>query len=71
MLFDQALQAMQQRKLGEAEVICRKILANSPKDFDALHMLAVICSEKGEYDESEKLFLQTISMDLKLSARLL
>jgi len=62
-LFDQALQAMQNRKLAEAEVICRKILAHAPKDFDALHMLAVICSEKGEYDESERLFRETISLD--------
>jgi tetratricopeptide (TPR) repeat protein len=63
MMFDQALHAMQNRKLAEAEVICRKILADAPKDFDALHMLAVICSEKGEYEESEKLFRATISLD--------
>src|SRR5215831_4938152 len=63
MLFDQALKAMQSGKSGEAEVICRKILAHAPKDFDAMHMLAVICSEKGKYDESERLFRQTISLD--------
>ena len=63
MLFDQALQAMQNRKFTEAEVICRKILAQAPKNFDALHMLAVICSEKGEYDESERLFREALSVD--------
>ena len=63
MLFDQASQAMQSGKWGEAEVICRKILAHAPKDFDALHMLAVICSEKGEYDEGERLFQETIFLD--------
>src|SRR5215475_7696314 len=54
---------MQNGKLAEAEVICRNILAHAPKDFDTLHMLAVICSEKGEYDESERLFRATISLD--------
>jgi len=63
MLFNQALQAMQSRKLGEAEAICRRILAGAPKDFDALHLLAVICSEKGEYEESERLFRETTSLD--------
>ena len=62
-LFDQALKAVQNGNWGEAEVICRKILAQAPKDFDALHMLAVICSEKGQYDESERLFWETISLD--------
>ena len=62
-MLDQALKAMQNGKLAEAEVICRNILAHAPKDFDTLHMLAVICSEKGEYDESERLFRATISLD--------
>src|SRR5215469_965735 len=54
---------MQNGKLAEAEVICRNILAHAPKDFDTLHMLAVICSEKGEYDESERLFREALSVD--------
>ena len=62
-LFDQASQAIQSGKWEEAEVICREILAHAPKDFDALHMLAVICSEKGQFDESERLFSETISLD--------
>ena len=61
--FDQASQAIKSGNWNEAEAICRKILAQTPKDFDALHMLAVICSEKGQYDESEGLFRQTISLD--------
>jgi tetratricopeptide (TPR) repeat protein len=63
MLFDQASQAMQSGKWGEAEVICRQILAQAPGNFDAMHMLAVICAEKGEYDESERLFEKSISLD--------
>jgi len=54
--FDQASRALQSGKWEEAEVVCREILAQAPKDFDALHMLAVICSEKGHFDESERLF---------------
>ena len=63
MLLDQASQAMQSGKWAEAEAICRKILAGAPNDFDALHLLAVICSEKAEYDESERLFEKAISLD--------
>jgi len=63
MLFDQVSQAMRSGRLAEAEAICRKMLANEPKNFDVVHMLAVICSEKGEYDESERLFRKAISLD--------
>jgi hypothetical protein len=46
-IFNQAVQAHQSGKLSEAESLYRQIIAQDPKNFDALHMLGIVCSSTG------------------------
>ena len=47
MLFEQGVQAQKSGKPAEAEAIYRRILATDARNFDALHMLGIVCSEQG------------------------
>lgn len=42
-------------RLGEAEILCRKIAANSPGRADVQHLLAVLAMRSGEFETASKM----------------
>ena len=62
-LFNQAVQAHQNGKLSEAESLYRQIIAQDPKNFDALHMLGIVCSSTGKIQEADGFFRVALSID--------
>jgi len=62
-LFNQAVQAHQSGKISEAETLYRQIIAQDPKNFDALHMLGIVCSNTGKIQEADGLFRVALSID--------
>ena len=65
LLFNQALQAHQSGKIDEAEALYRKISSADPKHFDALHMLGILCSGNGKYQDADRFFRAALSIDLR------
>jgi predicted TPR repeat methyltransferase len=63
MLVEQALQALKSGRLAEAETIYRQIISKDPRNFDALHMLGIVCSEKGSAAEAEQFFRAALSVN--------
>lgn len=63
LLFNQAVQAHQSGRLPEAETLYRKIISDHPKNFDALHMLGVLCSNTGKFRDADKFFQAALSLD--------
>ena len=61
--FNQAVQAHQSGKLSEAEGHYRKIIAQDPKNFDALHTLGIVCSSTGNIQEADGFFRAALSID--------
>ena len=62
-LFDQALDALNNRRFEEAETLFRNIISNDARHFDALHMLGIVCTENGKPSEAEDFFLMALSID--------
>jgi protein O-GlcNAc transferase len=62
-LFNQAQEALQNGRFKEAEALFRKIILNDARNFDALHMLGIACSENGKISEAEQFFLAALSID--------
>src|SRR5580693_4158890 len=62
-LFNQAQEALQNGRFKEAETLFRTIISNDARNFDALHMLGIACSENGRLSEAEQFFLAALSID--------
>ena len=60
-----ALENHKAGKLAVAEVLYRKVLAESPENFDALHMLAVIAYQTKQQAEALQLFEMALSRNSK------
>ena len=65
MLFQQAVNEQRNGNLTRAEALYRQILQQDPNNFDALHMLAVVCGGVGKVQEAETLFRKALSIDPK------
>lgn len=63
MTFEQGVQAQKSGKPAEAEAIYRHIIATDARNFDALHMLGIVCTEQGKLDDAERFFEQAASVD--------
>jgi glycosyltransferase involved in cell wall biosynthesis len=61
-LMRRALEAQQARRLDEAERAYRDALALRPDEPDALHMLGVLCHERGDDDEAIELTLRALDL---------
>jgi protein O-GlcNAc transferase len=59
--FQLALQHYQAGRVGEAERLCRQVLAEHPAHADALHLLGVIAGHAGHLADAENLVLQAIA----------
>src|SRR5665213_3096867 len=55
-MLNRALAAHQAGNLDEAEQFYNRVLALEKKQFDALHMLAVLQAQRGNFARSDRLF---------------
>ncbi len=62
-LFNQAQEALQNGRFDEAEALFRNIILNDARNFDALHMLGIACSENGKLLDAEQFFLAALLID--------
>ena len=62
-ILDQAVQAHQSGRLSEAETLYRQVISIDPKNFDALHMLGIVCSGNGNTLDADKFFRAARSID--------
>ena len=58
-----AFQHFKSGELGEAEALCRKIIAAQPQQADALHLLGVIAHQTGHYEPAVKLLGRAIAIN--------
>jgi predicted TPR repeat methyltransferase len=63
MSSEQALNALKGGRLAEAEKIYRQILSGDPRNFDALHMMGIICADNGRFDEAERFFQSALEIN--------
>ncbi len=64
--IDQAIAAHRAGNLKEAETLYRDVLKRDGRDFDALHMLGVICAQREQFDEAEQLLRTALSVDQRV-----
>lgn len=64
-LIQQAYKNFQEGNAGHAERSLKDILKSQPNNFDALHILGVICAATGQRDEAAQLFRQALALDGK------
>ncbi len=53
--LERALAAHRAGELAEADRLYRAVLARAPEHFDALHLLGVVCAERGAHEEARRL----------------
>ena len=58
-----AVQHYRSGRLGEAEALCRQIIAAEPQHADALHLLGVIAHHTRHYEPAAKLFGRAIALN--------
>ncbi len=61
--IDLAVAELQKGNDAEAEKVCRQILQHDDRDFDALHILGVICAKRDQFGEAERLMRSAIEID--------
>ena len=62
-LFNRAVEAHRSGRISEAESLYREIIASDPRNFDALHLLGIVCSETGKVQDADKFFRNAIAID--------
>src|SRR6185312_14117062 len=62
-LFNRAVEAHRSGRVSEAEALYREIIASDPRNFDALHLLGIVCSETGKVSDADKFFRKAITID--------
>ncbi len=58
-----AFERYQSGRLGEAEALCRQIIAVQPQHADALHILGLVAHQTKHYDAAVKLFDRAIAVN--------
>jgi predicted O-linked N-acetylglucosamine transferase (SPINDLY family) len=66
--FDKALSLHQNGRIDAARELYEEILRTHPNHDETIHLLGVICFEKGEFAESIRLISRAIEIDPKFSA---
>jgi predicted O-linked N-acetylglucosamine transferase (SPINDLY family) len=64
-LLDQAIAAHQRGIFTEAESLYRRILAANARDFDALHMLGILCAQGERFEEAAQYLRAALAVDSK------
>ena len=60
-----AVESMQRGEFGKAEKILLQITAREPQNFDANHMLGVVCTELNKFEQAEKFFKTSLSINVR------
>lgn len=60
---EQAYLFLQQKRLAEAETVCREVLTRAPRDAEALHLFGLIRKQIGDIPGSERLLRQSIELE--------
>jgi hypothetical protein len=60
-LMNEALAAQIRQRFEEAEALYRAAIALSPHNFDALHMLGLVCLQLGRAEEACRLLMTTLA----------
>jgi protein O-GlcNAc transferase len=55
-----AFEQYQAGNVQQAEPLCREILKSQPDNADILHLLGLICYERGEYDAAERHIVRSL-----------
>ncbi len=61
-MLAEAVKALQEGKPSKAEGLCRKIIKNEPKHFNALHVLGIACRDLGKPEEGVRFLKQSIAL---------
>ena len=61
--IEQAIAALQNGNISQAEITCREILQRDGRNFDALHVLGIIHAQRGQFDKAEPLLRTALSID--------
>ena len=56
----QALDFFQKGDVAQAKSLCLRILKDSPRHFDSLHLLGVVAFQQADYTESQKYFAAAV-----------
>jgi tetratricopeptide (TPR) repeat protein len=59
-MLQQAMKSHQRGDTAAAARLYRKVLAQAPRDFHALHLLGVIRAQQQKFDEAERLFADAL-----------
>jgi len=60
--FNAAVQLHRQGQLDQAELIYRRILDETPRHADALHLLGVVAHQRGQFPRAVKLIRQAVEL---------
>lgn len=64
--IQQAIAAQRAGNLVQAEKLCRQVLAQDQRDFDALHRLGIVCAQRRDYREAERLLARALTVDARV-----
>jgi tetratricopeptide (TPR) repeat protein len=62
-LLQQAVRSHQRGDIAAAERLYRKVLAQAPRDFHALHLLGVVRAQQQKFAEAERLLDKALEVD--------
>jgi Flp pilus assembly protein TadD len=63
--LQQAARLLQDKRIAEAEMLCRSVLARAPLHADALHLLGLVRKQAGSPADAEMLMRQSIQLQPK------
>jgi tetratricopeptide (TPR) repeat protein len=63
--LESAIESIQRGELGKAEKILLRITAREPNNFDANHMLGVVATLLNKFEQAEKFFKTSLSINAK------
>jgi predicted O-linked N-acetylglucosamine transferase (SPINDLY family) len=61
--FNQAVAAHRAGDLSRAESLYKLVLANDPKQFDAMHMLGIVAGQRGDYREGVRRITDALKLE--------
>jgi Flp pilus assembly protein TadD len=61
-----SIECIKRGEFAQAEEILLRIAANEPQNFDANHLLGVVCSEINKFDQAKKCFETALTIDSRL-----
>ena len=62
-VIDDALTAHRNGDIAKAEMLYRAVLKADGRHFDALHMLGVLCAQRGNFAEAEQNLRAALAVD--------